>query len=393
MSLMDSVFTILRNVWPIPVVRYKGRRYAAVVRYEDVQEVLFRSGAFHVPYADKLNIIMGGGNIFLGENDVSRFEREKSTMRIAVPRSEAKTFVKDEVTRLANEVVDGAGGTIDVAMRLTQDVTTRFFGPYFGTPGPDVKTFSDWARDLFKFQFADFTNDPTVLAEAKPIAEKMRAYVDGVVAERKKNRGAHDDILERSLTLQDEGNAWLTDEQIRNNLIGFIVGGLPQPPMIIPQLIDVLLDRPAELAAAIKSAQDDDDVLFSKYLFEALRYNPLTPGLFRNCAKDFTVAEGTRRAKKIPAGTTVFAATRSAMFDGRVFPDRKAFRIDRPDYAYMHFGYGMHICFGVYINMQMVPAICKSLLRRGSVRRKAGGEGKLRMDGIFAKKLVVEYGT
>ena len=42
--------------------------------------------------------------------------------------------------------------------------------------------------------------------------------------------------------------------------------------------------------------------------------------LFRICAKDFTRAEGIWRAKKIPAGTTVFAATRSAMFDGRVFP-------------------------------------------------------------------------
>lgn len=391
---MDSMFTVLRNVWPIPVVRYKGTRYAAVFRYEDVQQVMFRSDAFHVTYADKLNVIMDGGNIFLGENDVSRFERDESAMRIAMPRSDVKTIVKDKVTLLANEVVDGAGGTIDVAMQLTQDVTTRFFGPYFGTPGPDVKTFSDWARELFKFQFADVTNDPKVLAASKPIAKKLRDYVDGVVADRKKNRAAGDDILERCLMLQDEkGYAWLTDEQIRNNLIGFIVGGLPQPPMIIPQLIDVLLDRPAELAAAIKAAQDDDDKLFYKYLFEALRYNPLTPGLFRTCAKDFTVAEGTWRAKKIRAGTTVFASTRSAMFDGRVFPDPKAFRIDRPDYAYMHFGYGMHVCFGLYVNMQMVPAICKALLRRGSVRRKAGDEGKLQMDGIFAKKLVVEYGT
>ena len=383
----------MRNIWPIPVVRYKGRRYSAIFRHEDVQEVLFRSDAFHVPYADKLNVIMGGGNIFLGENNVSRFEREKSTMRIAVPRSEAKSLVRNEVTRLANEVIDGAGGAIDVAMQLTQDVTTRFFGPYFGTPGPDVKTFSDWARALFKFQFADIANDPTVLAETTPIAKHMRAYVDDVVAARKNNRGVHDDILERSLKLQEEGNAWLSDEQIRNNLIGFIVGGLPQPPMIVPQLIDVLLDRPMELAAAIKAAQDNDDVLFPKYLFEALRYNPLTPGLFRTCTKDFIVAKGTGRAKKIPAGATVFAATRSAMFDGRVFSKPKAFRTDRPDYAYMHFGYGMHICFGLYINMQLVPAICKALLTRGSVRRKAGGEGKLQMDGIFAKKLVVEFGA
>ena len=143
-----------------------------------------------------------------------------------------------------------------------------------------------------------------MLVATEPIAQKLRDYVDGVVAERMKNRGVSDDILERCLKLQDEGgNAWLTDEQIRNNLIGFIVGGLPQPPMIIPQLIDVLLDRPAELAAAIKAAQDDDEILFSKYLFEALRFNPLTPGLFRTCAEDVTVAVGTWRAKKTASRT------------------------------------------------------------------------------------------
>jgi len=314
-------------------------------------------------------------------------------MRIAVPRSDVATVVKEQVTSLADQVVEKAGGRIDVAMELTQDVTTRFFGPYFGTVAEDTREFSDWARLLFKFQFADIMNNPKTLAETKPVAEKMRNFVDSVIAERKKNRGQHDDILERCLKLQDDGNEWLTDKQIRNNLIGFIVGGLPQPPMIIPQLIDVLLDRPREMKVAIKAAQDGDDELFSKYVFEALRFHPLTPGLFRTCAKDFTVAEGRPRAKKIPAGATVFAATRSAMFDGRVFRDPKAFRADRPDYAYMHFGFGMHICFGLYINRQMVPAICKSLLKKGSVRREKGHKGKLQMDGIFPRSLIVEYGS
>ncbi len=59
----------------------------------------------------------------------------------------------------------------------------------------------------------------------------------------------------------------------------------------------------------------------------------------------------------------------------------------------MRIGHGMHVCFGLYINLQMVPAICKALLKKGSVGRKAGEDGKLQMDGIFAKKLVVEYGS
>jgi hypothetical protein len=33
----------------------------------------------------------------------------------------------------------------------------------------------------------------------------------------------------------------VTDRDIRNNLVGIIVGALPQPPMMIPQLFDILL--------------------------------------------------------------------------------------------------------------------------------------------------------
>ena len=40
------------------------------------------------------------------------------------------------------------------------------------------------------------------------------------------------------------------------------------------------------------------------------------------------------------------------------------FRIDRPDYDYMHFGYGLHTCFGRYINMVQIPRIVQALLAR-----------------------------
>ena len=388
---MDLLFRIGRTLAPILIVRHQGRKFVVVSRYDDVQEVLGLPNVFQVPYAPKIRVIMGGGNIFLGMNDEPDFTRDKSTMRVVVPRDEAATLVKPAVERLAEAVVVNGGGRVDVAMELTQAVTTRFFGGYFGTPGPDITTFSDWARQLFKFQFIDFNNDPQVLAETEPVAKLLRDYLDDVIAARKADRGVHDDILERCLRLQDQGVPGLSDLQIRNNLIGFIVGGLPQPPMIIPQLFNVLLDRPDALAAAGEAARAGDDALLSRYVFEALRYHPLTPGLFRTCAEDYRLAAGTWRARTIPAGATVLALTRSAMFDGRRVRRPKEFRIDRPDYSYMHFGHGMHICFGLYINQQMVPAICKALLKRRNLRRAPGEEGRLLMDGAFAKRLVVPY--
>jgi cytochrome P450 len=388
---MDTLFMVARNLAPILVVTYRGKTFVLVSRHDDVKEVLSLPDVFQVPYAPKIRVIMGGGNIFLGMRDEPDFTRDKATMRVVVPREEAATRVRPEVERLAGEIVDGAGGRLDVAMQLTQAVTTRFFTGYFGTPAPDLAAFSDWARLLFKFQFVDMNDDPAVRAEAEPTAQRLRDHVDAVIAERKTRRGRHDDVLERCLALQDKGFPGLSDEQIRNNLIGFIVGGMPQPPMIIPQLFDVLLDRPQDLAAAGEAARADDDALVARYVFEALRFYPLTPGLFRVCAEPYRLAAGTWRARTIPAGATVMALTRSAMLDGRHVPAPREFRIDRPDYAYMHFGYGLHLCFGVYINNLMVPAICKALLRKRTLRRAPGPEGRLLMDGAFAKRLMVDY--
>ena len=208
----------------------------------------------------------------------------------------------------------------------------------------------------------------------------MRGYVEATIAERKLARGQHDDILERCLAFQDLGLPGFSDREIRNNMMGLIIGALPQAPMVIPQLFDVLLDRPAMLAEAQAAALADDDAAVARYVFEASRFYPLTPGLFRNCLTPYRLAAGTWRAKTIPAGAFVMASTRSAMFDGRQVRDPRSFRTDRPDYHYMHFGYGMHECFGLYMNRVMVPQICKAVLKLPKLRRAAGPAGQLRLD-------------
>ncbi|MGY2996921.1 cytochrome P450 [Mesorhizobium sp. URHB0026] len=391
----ELMFRIARNTVPILLVNYKGKRFALVTRFDDVAEVLARPNVFDVIYAPKIRVIMDGDNIFLGMSDVEQATRDKTTMRMTAPRAEAISRVKPEVTALSEGVMAKAipNGRVDLAMELTQDVTTRFFGNYFGTPGPDVKTLSNQARLLFQYMFADMGDDPVLDARVRPAAATLRGYIESAIAERKQARGSHDDILERCLQFQDLGLPGMDDRGIRNNLIGLIVGAMPQAPMLIPQLFDVLLDRPEELAAAQAAARADDDAAVARYVFEASRYYPLTPGLFRKTTEDYRLAGGTWRSRTIPAGTQVLAATRSAMFDGRRVPDPLSFRLDRPDYSYMHFGAGMHECFGLYMNRVMVPAICKAVLKRPGLRRAAGDAGRLKLDSIFPMSLVVEFDT
>ncbi|MCB4824713.1 cytochrome P450 [Roseicella aerolata] len=397
MRHMDLVFRILRNTLPILVVRRGGRHYALITRYDDVQEVLSRPNTFNVVYAPKIAVIMEGDNIFLGMRDEERQRRDKATLRLAAPQAEAMARVKPETRRLAEEVIGRVRerGRLDLAMELTQEVTTRLFGAYFGTPGRSVEEISEQARRLFGYMFASPGNDPARQARAEPVAAALRRDIEETIRARKQDRGRHDDMLERCLRFQDIGLPGLSDREIRNNLIGLIVGAMPQAPMLIPQLFDRLLDRPRELAEAQAAARADDDAAVARYVFEAARFWPLAPWLYRQCEETYRLAGGTLRSRVIPRGTLVLAATRSAMFDGRRVPRPRAFRTDRPDHAYMHFGYGLHECFGIHMNKVMVPEICKAVLRLPGLRRAPGPEGRIRMDdefGIFPMNLTVEFG-
>ncbi|HEX8301366.1 hypothetical protein [Sphingomonas sp.] len=48
-------------------------------------------------------------------------------------------------------------------------------------------------------------------------------------------------------------------DAMRTALTGFIVGGPPQPPMVVPQALEQLLRRPEALAGAQAAARADDD--------------------------------------------------------------------------------------------------------------------------------------
>jgi hypothetical protein len=57
----------------------------------------------------------------------------------------------------------------------------------------------------------------------------------------------------------------------------------------------------------------------------------------------------------------------------------------------MHFGIGMHECFGRFASTMAIPLIAKALLRRDGLERVPGDEGALVKAGPFPKSLVVTY--
>jgi cytochrome P450 len=173
--------------------------------------------------------------------------------------------------------------------------------------------------------------------------------------------------------------------------MGFIVGGPPQPPMVVPQAMEQLLRRPDALKGAQAAARAGDDELLAGYVREAMRFDPLAPGLPRIALEDWTIASGTKRQTRVPAGSTVIAAFASGMRDGRRVPDPERFDPRRLPHEYIHFGYGLHQCFGIHINNATLHLMLKPLLKRQNLRRAPGAAGKLRKSGAFAESLTVEF--
>lgn len=383
----EPIFAILRRVKPILIVK----NTALVTLFEDVQEVLSRDDVFQVTYREKMEVIGGGGNFFLGMQNSPEYERDVSHMRTVVRREDLPGHVLPFVSQAAESQVAASGGRLDVVQRLGRVVPTRWVVAYFGCLRTEEKDLADAATVMFQYLFTDLTNDPAVGNAARDAAARTRDWLDRSVAQRKALASQPDDVIGRCLALQKAGVPGMDDTDIRNNLLGLLIGAIPTTSKCCAQALDELLKRPDKLEEAREAARADNDTLLAQYVFEALRFNPNNPGVFRTTAEDYVVAKSTMHATKIPRGTSVIAATQSAMFDERFVESANEFRTGRPAYVYMHFGYGLHKCFGEYINRVQIPGILKPLLKRRGLRRAEGAAGQLEYRGPFPSSLCVLF--
>jgi len=379
-------FGILRWVWPIFPLPGGGR---LATLHDDVRQVFQEDGRFGVPYREKLDVIMGGHPFFLGLGDGAEYRRQTDTLRKVV-RPDDIPALAAAVEKRCEEILAASGDRIEVVGDLVRTVTFEVLGTYFGITDPPCASLSECATRLFEFQFADAGNDPSLRAEVDVFAPALRAHIGDLIDTRRLSETHSDDVLGRLLVAQ-ESDPYISDDMIRTWLMGLVVGGPPQPPMVVPQALEQLLRRPAALAGAQQAARANDNAALAGYVFEAMRFDPLGPALPRVALEDCVLASGTRRATRIRKGATVLAAFSSAMFDHNRIPDPARFDPRRLPHEYIHFGHGLHTCFGLHINRVLLPLMLKDLLKRRGLRRAPGPEGRLSKRGLFADRLVIHF--
>lgn len=391
LRLAPPATALLRTVRP--VLRLGG--FWLVTRYDDVLEVFATDRAFGAPYAANLAVITGGEPFFLGMEDTPAYRAQLAAMHAVVLPEDLPTL-GDEAEALAAARLAEADGRIEL-VSFVRAVAFELVARYFGVGEPPTGSLALWGSRLFEFQFTGSPDDATWLAEVEGFSAQFRAHVDAAIARRKAalagGAGGPDDVLTRCLAKQAAGVPGYDDAEIRTAILCMIVGGPPQPPMVLPQALDQLLRRPHWLAAAQAAARapvSEDDPLRA-LLLEAMRFAPLAPGFRRTVLADHELARGTSRARRIPAGATVFAATASAMMDRRRVADAGGFDPHRSAKDQLHFGHGLHGCFGRAINGATLHRMVRPLLASPGLRRAPGRAGRLEKRGPFAHRLELVF--
>jgi cytochrome P450 len=318
----EPIFAILRRIRPVLLVK----NFALVTLHADVQDVLVQDQVFGVPYGPKMRVVTNGPDFFLGMPNSPAYERDTSHMRSVIRRTDLPNVIVPFVA--------ASDGYLELVSQLTKPTPTQMICNYFGYPPDSVPELVAWASTIFQYFFTDLNNDPIVDASARDASAHVRGWLDRCIVQQRAAPTADDTVLNRGFALQQAGLPAMDDVAIRDNLLGAI----PTTSKCCAQALDELFKRPAMLAAAQQAAVQNDDATLAAYIFEALRFHPNNPGVFRVTLEDYVVGKGTMHATNIPAGTSFLAATQSAMFDDAVVESPNDFRIDRPAYTYMHWG-------------------------------------------------------
>lgn len=400
------VVALLNNYGPVRVFFRALRQFAPVLvlgkiavvsRHRECAEVFERDEDFTIselnaPVMDRVN-----GPFILGMDRGPQYDRENGILERCVDPGDLDR-IRELVRTTATGLIDAArpDGRIDVVNGLARVTAARVVSDYFGIPGPDQATLMRWMRTIFYETFMNVTRDPGVQKAGEASGAEFHAYVHQLIAERRsqlagEDGSAPDDFFTRLVRLASEPETHLSDEGIIRNIGGVVVGALDTTSKATTHSVYELLTRPDALEGARRAARAGGGEAVTPYVLEALRFNPLNPALARKAARDTVIAGGTRREHRVPEGCIVYLAIGSAMFDADVFEQPDRFRTDRPASAYMHFGQGMHICFGEHVNVVQMPEVVAALLQLDGLRLAPGPEGRILYAGPFPDRLVVEF--
>lgn len=391
--LMRMLFTLLRRFSPA----FSLGSICFITRHDDVIESLQRDEELSIAPINGATTERNNGPFVLSMDRSPVHAREKALLNEVMPREDIariQEIVERESEALINEIQAQGRAEVELVNTLTRQVPLRLLGEYFGTPGPNPTLMAHWMRSIFYDVFVNYTADPAVTHIAGQAYKELKHYLLALIVQTREQLNTTPDtvadtMLSRMIKKQTDYD-WLDDDCIRRNISGVIVGAVDTTSKSVILALDELLRRPRELAGVREAALNGEREKVRLYAYEALRFNPHGPVVARYCEQALVLGADSAKPAHIKAKSRVFIALLSAMHDAQVFDEPQRFKSNR-NTPYLHFGYGLHQCQGVYINAVQISALVAAVVKLKGLRRAPGSAGKIRYDGPFPDSFSVAF--
>jgi len=279
----------------------------------------------------------------LGENmltlDGAPHDRLADGMRPPFVSSTALPVVRDGLSALFDELIDGFDGTRNV------ELMTAYAEPLANLTLAAALGWSVAWRDLAAWNrgvctgIANFENDPAKAAVAAAANTELADAIDAALA-----RGELAMYADRGFTR----------DEIVSNIRLMVSGGINEPRDGVALVMWVLLTQPAVMAAVRA-----DRAVLRKVIEETFRWVSPVGTATRQAVDDVELA-GTR----IPAGSLVAACLGGANRDPRRWSRPDVFSLGRREGAHLAFAIGEHRCLGEWLGRQQVRLAVDRLLDR-----------------------------
>lgn len=339
-----------------------------VARFDDVIEVLRLPTTFSVAlYKPKM------GDFMLSQDETPAGYRDKAVMQSLLNREDMEG-VRQMVGDAAAAALDAANGEIEAVEKLGRGVPIKIVQDYFGFQGCDPQKMFEWSywnqMDAFHNQPFDIVDDrDAIVAKRENALNEMKGFLAGLVGKRAFQVWAGlepDDIASRVVRMRLPKSVGFTAERAIINIGGLLIGAVETTSQAAIQATAELLSREDTCMSAQAAARGGPKD-FDGFVWEALRFRPISPYMFRVAEKDHVLARGTDRERLIPKGAHVLPLVGSAMFDAGAFPQPNLFDPTRPLDNSFHLGWGHHECLGKYVALEMIPEIVRQILLRKDV--------------------------
>jgi cytochrome P450 len=192
------------------------------------------------------------------------------------------------------------------------------------------------------------------------------------------------DIMSLLLTARGEDGEYLSDKEIRDDLVTLVLAGHETTATTLAWMIDLLLHHPDELAKVQAEADEGESTTYAQAVInETLRIRPPSPFTGR-----YTVADYRLGGYTVPARTRIVPHIGEVNLDAATYDRPTEFRPQRfldaspPTYAWIPFGGGIKRCLGASFSVLELTVVLQTLLRRGSFEAVHAGQDRQVRRGI-----------